>query len=102
MSRKPGAIHFDRGYLKKNRKQHLPILAKIEAFRSAANKNCSSFNSKTHNSLEEKLARAEKGLATVRVQLDQVLTQNLQLWERVRELELIERQNKDLRGRQKK
>lgn len=93
---------FDRGYLKKNRKQHFAILAKIDACRSAANKKCSSFNSKTQISLEEKLARSEKDLATVHVQLDQVLTQNLQLWARVRELELVERQNKDLRGRQKK
>ncbi|MGP5285049.1 hypothetical protein ACTXNJ_28235, partial [Pseudomonas helleri] len=35
---------FDRGYLKKNRKQHLPILAKINASRSAANKSPSSSN----------------------------------------------------------
>lgn len=90
---------FDRGYLKKSRKAHLPILAKIEATRAGANKKTFSSNSKKAELLEDKLALLEKELAMVRTQRDRVLTQNLQLWERVRELELAERQKKALQIR---
>tara|TARA_B100001059_G_C17810041_1_gene571707 strand:+ start:1273 stop:1701 length:429 start_codon:yes stop_codon:yes gene_type:complete len=87
---------FDRGYLKKSRKAHLPILAKIEASRSEANKSSSSSRFKKIGRLEDKLLLLEKELAMVRAQRDRVLTQNLQLWERVRELELAACQNKSL------
>lgn len=90
---------FDRGYLKKSRKAHLPILAKIEASRAEANKSSGSSSSKKVERLEDKLVLLEKELAMVRAQRDRVLTQNLQLWERVRELELAERQNKSLQIR---
>lgn len=85
---------FDRGYLKKSRKAHLPILAKIEACRAEANKGCGSSNDKSIKHLEDKVVLLEKELAMVSSQRDRVLTQNLQLWARVRELELAERQNK--------
>lgn len=85
---------FDRGYLKKSRKAHLPILAKIEAYRAGANKGCGSSNGKSIKRLEDKVVLLEKELAMVSSQRDRVLTQNLQLWARVRELELAERQNK--------
>ncbi|EKF7416838.1 TPA: hypothetical protein MXR76_006395 [Pseudomonas aeruginosa] len=85
---------FDRGYLKKSRKAHLPILAKIEACRAGANKGAGSSNVKNIKRLEDKVVLLEKELAMVSSQRDRVLTQNLQLWERVRELELAERQNK--------
>lgn len=78
---------FDRGYLKKSRKSHLPLLAKIEAFRVKARKDSSSSNTKRNERLEGKLAFLEKELEMVRAQRDRVLSQNLQLWERVRKLE---------------
>ncbi|WP_448647392.1 hypothetical protein [Pseudomonas mohnii] len=84
---------FNRGYLKKSRKVHLPILAKIEACRAGANKGCGSSNGKSIKRLEDKVVLLEKELAMVSLQRDRVLTQNLQLWARVRELELVERQN---------
>jgi len=85
---------FDRGYLKKSRKAHLPILAKVEACRAGANKGSGSSNGKSIKRLEDKVVLLEKELAMVSSQRDRVLTQNLQLWERVRELELAERQSK--------
>jgi len=90
---------FDRGYLKKSRKAHLPILAKIEACRAEANKGSGSSNGKNIKRLEDKLVLLEKELAMVSAQRDRVLTQNLQLWGRVRELEIAERQNKFLKVR---
>lgn len=79
---------FDRGYLKKSRRLHLPILAKIEACRNDESKrhgeasvNKSQHDIKRAKDLERKLALAE-------AQRDLVLTQNLQLWERIRVLEL--------------
>lgn len=90
---------FDRGYLKKSRKAHLAILAKIEASRAAAIKNPSSSSSKKVARLEDKILFLEKELAMVRAQRDRVLVQNLQLWERVRELEIAERQKKSLQVR---
>lgn len=85
---------FDRGYLKKSRQGHLPLLAMIEANRAGASKSNSSPNGKSVKRMEDKLAFLEKELAMVSSQRDRVLTQNLQLWERVRELELAERQSK--------
>lgn len=90
---------FDRGYLKKSRNAHLPILARIEAFRAEANRGGSHSNTKKIDSLEDKLDALATELATVRAQRDRVLTQNLQLWERVRELELAERQIKPFQVR---
>ncbi|MGY3305058.1 hypothetical protein ACVK1X_004373 [Pseudomonas sp. PvR086] len=85
---------FDRGYLKRSRKAHLPLLARIEALRAAASKGSASTDVKNVGDFEHKIELLKKELAIVRVQRDRVLTQNLQLWERVRELELSERQNK--------
>lgn len=91
---------FDRGYLKRSRKAHLPILAKIEACRAEANKNYGSSNGKSTKRLEDKLVVLEKELAILSSQRDRVITQNLQLWERLRELELAARQGKSLKVRQ--
>ncbi len=90
---------FDRGYLKKSRKAHLHILAKIEACRAEAKKGFGSSNGKSIKRLEDKLVLLEKELATVCSQRDRVLTQNLQLWDRVRELELAARQSKSFQIR---
>lgn len=82
---------FDRGYLKKSRKAHLPILAKIEAYRADAKKSSGPANGKSIKRVEDKLVLLEKELAMVCSQRDRALTQNLQLWERVRQLELAAR-----------
>ncbi|WP_374439253.1 hypothetical protein [Pseudomonas panipatensis] len=83
---------FDRGYLKKSRKAHLPIIAKIEAFRAEANKMPGSSSGESIKRLKNRLVLLEKELAMVSLQRDRVLTQNLQLWARVRELEQAGRQ----------
>lgn len=85
---------FDRGYLKKSRRVHLPILAKIEACRAEANKGSGTLSVKSIKRLEDKIGLLEKELAMFSAQRDRVLTQNLQLWSRVKELELAQHQNK--------
>ncbi|WP_225603659.1 hypothetical protein [Pseudomonas sp. PDM09] len=87
---------FDRGYLKRSRKAHLPLLARIVALRAECNKGSGSSDAKGMVDLERKLALSEKELVMVRTQRDRVLTENIQLWERLRELELAERQSKNL------
>lgn len=83
---------FDRGYLKKSRKAHLSIIARVEAARAEGNKKTVSSGSKKVEILKGKIVFLEKELAMVRAQRDRVLTQNLQLWGRVRELEMAGRQ----------
>ena len=84
---------FDRGYLKKSRKAHYPILAKIEACRAEASRVGGSSSSKKIQRLEDRLVLLERELVVSKAQRDRVLTQNFQLWERVRELELAQRHN---------
>ncbi|MFT2186088.1 hypothetical protein [Pseudomonas putida] len=90
---------FDRGYLKKSRKSHLPLLAKIEICRAEACKGGSSANRQKIERLEENLRVLEYELAITQAQRNRILTQNLQLWERVRELELAVVQYKSLKTR---
>lgn len=78
---------FDRGYLKKSRKAHLPLLAQIEAARAKASKGTGSSSSKQIRQMESRLAALEKTLSIVQMQRDNVLAHNLKLWQRVRELE---------------
>jgi hypothetical protein len=85
---------FDRGYLKRSRKAHLPLIARIDALRAAAIKGTAPSQAKSTENLERKLALSEKELSLVRAQRDRVLTENLQLWERLRVLELAERQGR--------
>lgn len=85
---------FDRGYLKKSRVAHLPILAKIEASRAGANRGTGSSNAKKIMRLQQQLVFLENELALVQSQRDRTLTQNMQLWERVRGLEQSARQQK--------
>lgn len=79
---------FDRGYLKKARKAHQPLLAKIEAYRigkpSIAN---SASDAKTIKRTQAKLNAMKAEVELACQQRDMVLTQNLQLCERIRELE---------------
>lgn len=51
---------FDRGYLKKSRKTHLPLLAKIEACRAEADKGCGSSSGKSIKRLADKVLFLEK------------------------------------------
>ncbi|MGX1123825.1 hypothetical protein [Pseudomonas sp. HLS-6 TE3448] len=78
---------FDRGYLKKSRKAHLPLLAQIEAVRAEASKGTGSSNGKQIRQMESQLATLEKTLSIAQIQRDNVLAQNMKLWHRVRELE---------------
>jgi len=90
---------FDRGYLKKSRKSHFPLLAKIEICRAEACKGGGSSNRKRIERLEENLRRLEYELTITQAQRNRILIQNLQLWERVRELELAVLKNKSLKPR---
>lgn len=78
---------FDRGYLKKSRKAHLPLLAQIEAVRAEASKGKGSSSGKQIRQMESQLAALEKSLSIAQIQRDNVLAQNMKLWQRVRELE---------------
>lgn len=80
---------FDRGYLKKARKSHQSLIARIEAYRA----DVVSRNSIRSPSLQlKKLAQhkltVEADLKVVSEQRDAVLALNLQLYERIRELEI--------------
>lgn len=78
---------FDRGYLKKSRSAHLSILAKIAAVHQKEKKSLSYSVLQRQKSLETKLLEAERRMLEAINQRDFVLAQNLQLWERVKELE---------------
>ena len=78
---------FDRGYLKKSRKAHLPLLAQIEAVRAEASKGAGSSSGKKIRQMESQLAALEKTLSIAQMQRDNVLAHNMKLWQRVRELE---------------
>ncbi len=78
---------FDRGYLKKSRKAHLPLLARIEAVRTEAAKGVGSLSGKQIQQMESRLAALERTLSIAQMQRDNVLAQNMKLWQRVRELE---------------
>ncbi|ABP78294.1 conserved hypothetical protein [Stutzerimonas stutzeri A1501] len=78
---------FDRGYLKRSRKAHLPLLAQIEAARAEASKGAGSSSGKQIRQMESQLAAVEKKLSIAQMQRGNVLAQNIKLWQRVRELE---------------
>ncbi len=88
---------FDRGYLKKGRAQHLQLIARIEASKK---------NVESDGGLRERYRRAKASATTTAQEasrtkflLDKVLTQNLTLVERVRELEKQLETMKSLPGR---
>ena len=77
---------FDRGYLKKTRKRHMPIVAIIVAFRSEP----ATTESSTQEAFRRARNAAEKAQKEAQVAKDQlaaVVTQNLQLLSQLRELE---------------
>ena len=74
---------FDKGYLKRSRRNHMPLIAKIAALRIS-----------NVDPAKQKLVKAKKTadqatmeVGRMQVIIDSVLTQNLMLVERVRELE---------------
>lgn len=86
----PGLVSFeagfDRGYLKRSRPAHMALIAQIEAFRLHSELARDSKADQIRRA-RNKVARAEIELKQMQEQLYAVLTQNLQLVERVRELE---------------
>ncbi|WP_087105344.1 hypothetical protein [Halomonas citrativorans] len=77
---------FDRGYLKKGRVSHRPLIARIEARREE--------HAQSEDSLRNRLRRADAKAQVSRSEvtdiqrvLDKVLIQNLVLVERIKELE---------------
>lgn len=78
---------FDRGYLKMSRQAHLPLLARIEAARADASKASNSSSGEQIRRMASRMAGLEKDLSIAQVQRDNVLAENMKLWQRVRELE---------------
>jgi len=93
---------FDPGYLKSSRKTHKPLIARIVRNKEDSTKN-------EDGGVREKLRRAinksevsRKSESAMKVTLDKVLTQNLMLVERVRELEEELRTQKNVIGHPKR
>lgn len=78
---------FDKGYLKKNRESHKPIMARIGSFKGTSNESLSSDKLKLERAIKTAERRKIKVEELQRV-VDNVLTHNLMLLERVRELEI--------------
>lgn len=77
---------FDKGYLKRSRELHKPLIARVDALKSESGS--------TPSVHKEKIERAKRLAEKRRTEveqlnqiMDKVLTQNLMLVERVRELE---------------
>lgn len=77
---------FDRGYIKKSRPAHKDLIAQIESYRNSVATSGTS-SAKQLKREKKKVERIKKELDVSKQQLYSVLTQNLQLIERVRELE---------------
>jgi hypothetical protein len=78
---------YDRGYLKKARTAHMGLISLIDAFRNEA-KLAKHPNNATVPVTKMKIRVMEEELNLVKSQLYAVLTQNIQLVEKVRALEL--------------
>lgn len=95
---------FDRGYLKKDRTRHQALIAEIEAYRKSHG-TASSSKALQIKRANDKAANAIADLEIARSQLYQVMTQNVQLVERVRHLEELLKTHSnvaDLRSRPRK
>jgi len=77
---------LDRGYLKKSRPSHLPLIAQIEAYRKSFG-SADASKAMQIKRANDKVDKARRELEIARQQLYHVLTQNVQLVERVRSLE---------------
>lgn len=78
---------FDRGYLKKARAVHQPLIAQIEAFRNSSVIREAASTGQKIKVIENKYKQLSEELDIVKSQRDLVLAQNIQLFERVKELE---------------
>lgn len=77
---------FDRGYLKKKRDSHQPLIAQIEAYRSSFG-SANASKAMQIKRANDKVDKARGELEIVQEQLFHIMTQNIQLVERVRLLE---------------
>ena len=77
---------LDRGYLKKSRPSHLPLIAQIEAYRKSFG-SADASKAMQIKRANDKVDKARRELEIARQQLYHVLAQNVQLVERVRSLE---------------
>lgn len=78
---------FDSGYLKRSRRQHLPLILQIEAYRQAEHTAPVSAALQLRRA-KSRVAKAATEVDVATGQLSAVLAQNLKLVERVRVLEL--------------
>lgn len=78
---------FDKGYLKKSREHHKPLIAKIKANKASKNSPDNSYKAQANSALK-KAKRATKRTKDMELIIEKVLTQNLVLVERIKELEL--------------
>tara|TARA_R110001599_G_scaffold224482_2_gene423669 strand:+ start:203 stop:649 length:447 start_codon:yes stop_codon:yes gene_type:complete len=76
---------FDRGYLKKSRPAHQEIIARIVSIKTKAP--IESVKARELQTVAEKLSTTKNNLEEAREQRDNMLTRNLQLMLRVKELE---------------
>lgn len=79
---------FDRGYLKKSRRAHMPLISAIEVYRSES-ETASVTSAVKAKRAQIKAEKAVSELEQMQAKLNAVLTQNIQLVERVRELEAM-------------
>lgn len=77
---------LDRGYLKKTRLNHLPLIAQIEAYRKSFG-SADASKAMQIKRANDKVDKARRELEIAQQQLYHVLAQNVQLVERVRSLE---------------
>jgi|EP01029_Cantina_marsupialis_P002550 hypothetical protein len=78
---------FDKGYLKRSRDQHKSLIARIDSLKK-------SVTSTSNQGIKDKLLKANKKIERLKDQLDssievrdKILTQNLMLLQKVRQLE---------------
>lgn len=76
---------FDRGYLKSSRVNHRSLIAKIKFISTNASAKPAGL-SKELASWRRKYQKLEEEFILMQAQRDRVLSQNIELWEKVREL----------------
>lgn len=77
---------FDKGYLKRSRESHMSLIARIDALKSES-KASSSATKKKLEKTKKMVEKRRMEIEQLNEVMDKVLTQNLMLVERVRELE---------------
>ena len=87
---------FDRGYLKKKRPSHQPLIAQIEAYRTSFG-TASASKAQQIKRANEKVVKVRSELEIAQEQLYHVMTQNIQLVERIRFLEVQAKSQNNVR-----